>query len=117
MQRRDNLRPNGYTVPGIFGRVLITDVGHVKRWSQPWHLSGQGVGRRRIAAFEIEHGQHDRRGDGKFAERQMAVDQDGDGDAQQCRTGTRLAEIGEPAPDDKTSRRGAAVVPGMGKWP
>ena len=102
MQRHDNPRPNGYTVPGIFARVLITDVGHVKRSSQPWHMSGQGVGRQRIAAFEIEHRQHDRRGDGEYAERQMAVDKDGDGDAQQCRTGNRLAEIGEPAHSDES---------------
>ena len=74
---------------------------------------GEGVD---AAAARPEGGQA-RRGDGEYAERQMAVDQDGDGDAQQCRTGNRLAEIGEPAPDDETSRRGAAVVPCMGKCP
>ena len=64
----------------------------------------QSVGRQGVAPFEMEHHQHHRGGGGKYTDHQLEVEQDGKRNAKQGRVRNRLAKVGEPPPDDETSR-------------
>ena len=65
----------------------------------------QGVGRQRVAAFEVKHHYHDGASAGEDAGHQMNIEQDSERDPEQGGVRDRLSEVREASPHDETSRR------------